>query len=190
MPAVLANFGIEVFENIKNMLLDKKVDGFVRADAARALFLISEKYPDAREKSIKTLRDAITSENDEIARSRFMYELVHFKDHDSLPFIELYFKNDLIDDGLMTYDDDVLDYYYGKGSDFNSLDNTVAKDSLDIFKDTSDNFYRNSNTGKYLPSTKNNHQPTKSILKKEVGRNDPCHCGSGKKYKKCCLIIV
>ena len=20
----------------------------------------------------------------------------------------------------------------------------------------------------------------------DVGRNDPCHCGSGKKYKKCC----
>jgi hypothetical protein len=20
-----------------------------------------------------------------------------------------------------------------------------------------------------------------------IGRNDPCHCGSGKKYKKCCL---
>jgi len=20
-----------------------------------------------------------------------------------------------------------------------------------------------------------------------LGRNDPCHCGSGKKYKKCCL---
>jgi uncharacterized protein YchJ len=23
--------------------------------------------------------------------------------------------------------------------------------------------------------------------KKKVGRNDPCPCGSGKKYKKCCL---
>jgi uncharacterized protein YchJ len=23
--------------------------------------------------------------------------------------------------------------------------------------------------------------------KKNVGRNDPCHCGSGKKFKKCCL---
>ena len=22
----------------------------------------------------------------------------------------------------------------------------------------------------------------------EVGRNDPCPCGSGKKYKKCCLL--
>jgi uncharacterized protein YecA (UPF0149 family) len=22
----------------------------------------------------------------------------------------------------------------------------------------------------------------------KVGRNDPCPCGSGKKYKKCCLV--
>lgn len=29
----------------------------------------------------------------------------------------------------------------------------------------------------------------KSKSKKEkIGRNDPCHCGSGKKYKKCCLV--
>ncbi len=24
--------------------------------------------------------------------------------------------------------------------------------------------------------------------KPQVGRNDPCSCGSGKKYKKCCLL--
>ncbi len=23
----------------------------------------------------------------------------------------------------------------------------------------------------------------------KTGRNDPCHCGSGKKYKKCCLLL-
>ncbi len=23
--------------------------------------------------------------------------------------------------------------------------------------------------------------------KTDLGRNDPCHCGSGKKYKKCCM---
>ena len=28
---------------------------------------------------------------------------------------------------------------------------------------------------------------TKTIVKEvKVGRNDPCPCGSGKKYKKCC----
>jgi SWIM/SEC-C metal-binding protein len=23
----------------------------------------------------------------------------------------------------------------------------------------------------------------------KIGRNDPCHCGSGKKYKKCCRAL-
>ena len=27
----------------------------------------------------------------------------------------------------------------------------------------------------------------KPIRKEKIGRNDPCPCGSGKKYKKCCL---
>ncbi|MCC5890622.1 MAG: SEC-C domain-containing protein [Alkalibacterium sp.] len=27
-----------------------------------------------------------------------------------------------------------------------------------------------------------------SSQRKKLGRNDPCHCGSGKKYKKCCLV--
>jgi preprotein translocase subunit SecA len=30
-------------------------------------------------------------------------------------------------------------------------------------------------------------KPNQPVLaKKTVGRNDPCPCGSGKKYKKCC----
>ena len=29
--------------------------------------------------------------------------------------------------------------------------------------------------------------PPKTVVKeKKVGRNEPCPCGSGKKYKKCC----
>ena len=28
--------------------------------------------------------------------------------------------------------------------------------------------------------------PKTRIAEKKVGRNDPCPCGSGKKYKKCC----
>lgn len=30
-------------------------------------------------------------------------------------------------------------------------------------------------------------QPTFQRAEPEPGRNDPCHCGSGKKYKKCCM---
>jgi SWIM/SEC-C metal-binding protein len=28
--------------------------------------------------------------------------------------------------------------------------------------------------------------PTPTVAEKKAGRNDPCPCGSGKKYKKCC----
>jgi len=33
------------------------------------------------------------------------------------------------------------------------------------------------------------HKKSKTVIKdKEPGRNDPCPCGSGKKYKKCCGV--
>ena len=28
--------------------------------------------------------------------------------------------------------------------------------------------------------------PTIAYEEEKIGRNDPCHCGSGKKFKKCC----
>ena len=30
---------------------------------------------------------------------------------------------------------------------------------------------------------------TPAVIKSKIGRNDPCLCGSGKKYKKCCLAL-
>ena len=40
----------------------------------------------------------------------------------------------------------------------------------------------------YRGYLKRNHPKTSSPAQHAVGRNDPCPCGSGKKYKKCCLI--
>ena len=32
------------------------------------------------------------------------------------------------------------------------------------------------------------HQQRQPIVSKRLpGRNEPCHCGSGKKFKKCCI---
>lgn len=36
-------------------------------------------------------------------------------------------------------------------------------------------------SGKGVPPS-----PTRATVPKKIGRNDPCPCGSGKKYKKCC----
>ncbi|GHU77299.1 hypothetical protein FACS1894188_11300 [Clostridia bacterium] len=39
--------------------------------------------------------------------------------------------------------------------------------------------------GEYMMSTQKRHEAMNPGTYK-VGRNDPCPCGSGKKYKKCC----
>ncbi|MFV9631495.1 MAG: SEC-C metal-binding domain-containing protein [Methanosarcinales archaeon] len=36
----------------------------------------------------------------------------------------------------------------------------------------------------YYPESKIHTKKTET----KIGRNDPCPCGSGKKYKKCCMI--
>lgn len=39
----------------------------------------------------------------------------------------------------------------------------------------------------YAHCKKKHHSPNEKRQLPKVGRNDPCPCGSGKKYKKCCL---
>ena len=40
----------------------------------------------------------------------------------------------------------------------------------------------------YAHCKKRHYSPKHVLQLPKVGRNDPCPCGSGKKYKKCCLI--
>jgi len=39
----------------------------------------------------------------------------------------------------------------------------------------------------YAHRKKKHYSPKQELQLSKVGRNDPCPCGSGKKYKKCCL---
>ena len=39
----------------------------------------------------------------------------------------------------------------------------------------------------WLPYRKEVHQSTHQAINNKVGRNDPCPCGSGKKFKNCCM---
>ena len=39
---------------------------------------------------------------------------------------------------------------------------------------------------KALELYKEQKSSTTIVKPKKIGRNDPCPCGSGKKYKKCC----
>jgi hypothetical protein len=42
----------------------------------------------------------------------------------------------------------------------------------------------------YLNYRHQNFQPIMPVQITRIGRNDPCPCGSGKKYKKCCMLKI
>ena len=45
-------------------------------------------------------------------------------------------------------------------------------------------FKRENGQWRYLDGKEKKGEPVKS---KKIGRNEPCPCGSGKKYKRCCM---
>ena len=49
------------------------------------------------------------------------------------------------------------------------------------------------NRKRYLDSLRSDGSVKGTTFKKnytDVGRNDPCPCGSGKKFKKCCMELI
>ena len=178
MPYVLAAFGPGGFDTLASRVGDVQLDEYVRDGAARALVIISRVHPETKSRSVEVLKKAIMDESDESARSILADTLAEFKDSDTLPFLEDLFKKELIDTAYIDYET-VLDIYAGK---FDHLQHFVPRDTLGIFIPRPDNFYKKNNP---LPKSKDHHAG-----KTKVGRNDPCPCGSGRKFKKCCLKVA
>jgi hypothetical protein len=61
-PSVIATFGPEIFNQISTTIQDTTIDVWIRVGLARALRMLSTKFPDLREKSPKMLKEVISQE--------------------------------------------------------------------------------------------------------------------------------
>lgn len=94
----------------------------------------------------------------------------------------------------------IYDFVYSKvqdpNADLSELSNFILsplyppqekayRDAANILNDMTNNiprFFLKGNT----PTQAVQKKCTEAVPSKKVGRNDPCPCGSGKKYKHCC----
>ena len=74
-----------------------------------------------------------------------------------------------------------MDREINSGLIMDAVKNTTPKD----IKDQQSVLEDNQKTMQMLAEYKMRHTP--KIREYNIGRNDPCPCGSGKKYKNCCL---
>ena len=93
--------------------------------------------------------------------------------------IKYLFAIEVVEGGLKSRDDK-LDYRYGK--------EVTAYDVAEGEKKKKQQAKAKQAKGRNRGQGNQKSQVTDPIVKEEEpGRNDPCPCGSGKKYKKCCL---
>ncbi len=205
MSFLLANFGIQSFDRISELLFDNDLEYWIKEPIAKALIIIAKLNNDIdiQKKIIDILKNVISLETDRTTKSFLVMLLTDLKDISSKNFIKSLFDNDEIDEEITTFQE-VLDVYNGSYDEIIQSSYRM-RDPLDYFKskdffspiDTEDQqqsytFLNDDYKYKHFSDTINennndNNDTTTKEIKVRIGRNDLCLCGSGKKYKKCCM---
>jgi hypothetical protein len=172
---------------LKELIEDENAYDFSRDAGIRAYGCLTRGDPVARDEMINYWRG-----------------LIHERlgnDTSSVPSIVSSFIIDehlfeLIPDVKFLYDREVIDFtFHGNYDGFIDSIFSYALDRDDIFiDDTVKELEHWAKYDKPRPAPKQLEQKPPRIAlpeksKKKIGRNDPCPCGSGKKYKKCCLQL-
>ncbi|QCJ42566.1 zinc chelation protein SecC [Bacillus sp. S3] len=123
--------------------------------------------------AVKVLREAYHSAKELDQQDILAEALSHQLSEETLPEINEHMKLEY-SSGLVDIEQTVYSYYSILG-----LDHPELGEWRQVAKEREIDFRNSTNQGNSLPSA-----PVRNENK--VGRNDPCPCGSGKKYKKCC----
>ena len=178
---------------LKQMVADTKIDEFVRADALEVmgqLYLDGEiSETDWKSFLAQTIHDA--QEYDHVCNK--IADLIcrcHFVD--MLPEIRYMFDHDLMDEGDLGDYDSCVDFMFKYDEDeepFCKKPINAAEylKSWAMFTDGDTKIpdMSEKDLEKMFRAMERTLNPP--MRKQKIGRNNPCPCGSGKKYKFCCM---
>ncbi len=157
------NFNEEELEN----LLKKKDDELIK--------LISDRFYQAREERIKLLG---VDQAKQVEKRIFLQSIdINWKSH--IQYLEQ--LRQVI--GLRSYGqrDPLIEYKKEAFSLFEDLLNKLKQDFINVLMNL-----KFVETPSIKPEEETNEKKTITQINKKIKRNEPCPCGSGKKYKKCC----
>lgn len=174
MASYIFNFGIEKLDLLLNFLEDNDQGCFCRSAISGAVFQLSKHYPEIKNKVLesynKLLDMEIEGDDDRTFLDMIADDIAYMQNKELFDkFVKLQKKEKVVGEGDWKY----IEEYYKNGID---------EDENKRNTENPMNHFEKEN----LEYLKEINQP-KEIKKIKLGRNELCHCGSGKKYKKCCL---
>jgi len=197
---VIYAIGQNDYDLLKSFVLDKNIDPFVRSAASTAVAQTANHIPEKKEQVTKwfdDLLDVYLTNPEEFSKYEeweiitiVVNDIIDFKPESLLPKVEKLHKLELIDESYAgnwkNYQDLFFNKTYNLKRELHGDIFAKYSDALDTwhyYRVKYDKAYSEKNTYKPYPLPVN--KPVRTG--KKIGRNDPCPCGSGKKYKKCCL---
>jgi hypothetical protein len=186
--ATLMPAGTKPLEDMEILLETPEISNWLRGDVLNALLMRAEMGVLPREALIPRLRKVLATERafqlagdiearDEMLLTSMLFALARLGDAGSVHLVQPLFDEGLIDPYYWGDVDDYTDYMQGKRIWVEKYPQDWVDDAIVFVKE---HFYR---TKKKLKEPRPSGD--EAALSKP-GRNDPCPCGSGKKYKKCC----
>ncbi|MCY2962704.1 MAG: DUF1186 domain-containing protein [Planctomycetota bacterium] len=199
---ILAHFTAESPKELDRLIGEPTVNEYVRWEAARTFLCLVRDGSLTRDEAVERLRDHLRTgieTDDEVLVSGVVAELVLMSPQESLEDIKAGFSHALIDPTVVSWKEVERGLAEGPARFEKSLrtcDPTGIDDTVEelnwwfSFQETPSPTSTHANSVALgqkpvldipppLPTTVRNETP-------RVGRNDPCPCGSGKKFKKCC----
>ncbi len=191
IPYIIAHIGTSAIHMFSLMLQDSSVDQYVRDAAARSLVMIAIQNENSRDGIIKNIMETIQKEHDIDFISTILDTLLELSDPSLYTYLKKYLNAGFLKEYSIStawYKSMYLDYERGR-------QDKIPRDPLDIFLNHPANFYRNTNnhpsvteaTGRKKHDFGSHNTNNHPSVTQDIGRNDKCSCGSGKKYKKCCM---
>ena len=151
------------------------VDLLLRFCMVNTLIIMGKKYPQQKVGIIASIKDAVENVPDIEMRELLLFPLKRLNDPDIDQYLDELFENSYIGADLFELQDHDIKRIFGLELEFQS-----PVDPLFIFTSVT-------MTRKKFPKSTSILEP-RNVQK--IGRNDPCPCGSGRKYKKCCMSVT
>jgi hypothetical protein len=190
---------------LRRLIENEKADELLRAGALTALAWLTMKGRIARDETAAYLRwlyDHMEPRDNNFVWAEWAIVVVALGLEDLMPRVEEAFRTGWADEGIVelkglrdelaglkagTDPFEILDPHLGPR--INEMDDLVAFVSSWRWETPQAEFdaalVENGPQGRVISSGTTYHNPYRN-----VGRNDPCPCGSGKKFKKCCLAVA
>jgi len=177
-PTLLAAFGESAIERLKEWVLDEKLDLYIRGSIATALNVIAHQHPDKTEEIKAFLSNLLEDTKDPTFAAFLIDELLSFKDAKFLPQVQKAFEDERIDTDVIN--EHIVDWLFNLPEKEQSYFKFMRSPLVHFSRENISYLKKISYPEKKTPAKK---------TQMKIGRNDPCPCGSGKKYKKCCMKI-